>query len=288
MAEKTSKRKAKPTPKPKAPSKQIKANIASLGAYTSNDPTLEVFNQLIKLKYEDRSITQIRTAKAAQNLIKTDNLKEFRKKFANIVKLDTKNLRKKQAVRDVKNRAEKEETDKKVREIERVVYKPNLITRKQETEAPSYEVEYKRDYTNFTEAWEAGNKSLIRMIERHITKKPNIKIYVGLKYQVVKTTIDADNEDPDTVEAVQSPPKKGACKTSAVSIYNAVSVKPSINSLKGELEHKFQKSLEQLTGSNWSIKRFDSLFAVAHTLPAARKGGSYLETPVQFANPKCG
>ena len=87
---------------------------------------------------------------------------------------------------------------------------------------------------------------------------------------MVKTTIDVNGEDPDTVEAVQGPAKKGICMTKPVSIYNAASVIPSIKSLKEELEHKFMKSLEQLTGSNWSIKRFDSLFAVAHTLPAAR------------------
>ncbi len=51
---------------------------------------------------------------------------------------------------------------------------------------------------------------------------------------------------------------------------------------------KFQKSLESLTGSSWSLKRFDSLFAVTHTLVAARKGGSYLATPPQLAHPKCG
>ena len=179
MTQKNVKAKSKTIPKPKAPSKKIKSNIESLNAYTSNDPMLEVFSKLIKLKYEDRSITQIRTAKAAQELIKADNIKEFRNQFSNIVKLDTKSQGKKQAQRDVKSRAEKEETDKKVREIERVVYKPNLITRKQETEAPSYEVEYKRDYTNFTEAWEAGSKSLIRMIERHITRSRTLRYTWG-------------------------------------------------------------------------------------------------------------
>ena len=120
-----------------------------------------------------------------------------------------------------------------------------------------------------------------------MAKKPNIKIYLGYKYQVTKISIDVNGEDPDAVEEVKGPAKKGSCMTKPVNIYNVASVKANVKALKEELEHKFMKSLQSLSGSNWSIKRFDSMYAVAHTLSAAR-GGSYLPTPAKLSNPKCG
>ena len=120
------------------------------------------------------------------------------------------------------------------------------------------------------------------MIEKHMAKKRNIKIYIGFKYQVTKISIDVNGEDPDAVEEVKGPAKKGICMRRSVNIYNAASVKANVKALKEELEHKFMKSLESLSGSNWSINRFDSLYAVAHTLSAAR-GGSYL--PRQLNSP---
>ncbi len=70
---------------------------------------------------------------------------------------------------------------------------------------------------------------MIKMIEKHMEKKPNIKINLGLKYTVVKITIDATNPDPLTAEEAESEPLKGVCNTKAVSIYNTASVKPSVN-----------------------------------------------------------
>ena len=46
-------------------------------------------------------------------------------------------------------------------------------------------------------------------------------------------------------------------------------------------------SLDKLVGSGWSIKRFDTMFVIAHTNKTAR-GSSYIETPAKFSNPKCG
>ena len=68
MTEKPQKRKSTKPQKAKPPSKKLKANIASLEEWSSKDPFIEVFNQLIISNYKDRTIAQKRTAKAAQNL----------------------------------------------------------------------------------------------------------------------------------------------------------------------------------------------------------------------------
>ncbi len=162
MSEKPQERKSPKPSKAKPPSKKLKADIASLDEWKSKDPILEVFNSLIKLNFKDRTIAQIRTAKAAQDLLKSDDLNKFRKKYANIIKLPTKKQGKKQTKKEERNRIETEETAKKVKTIEREVFRPRFTTRNQETEAPSYEAEYKRNYTNFDEAWEAGKNHSLR------------------------------------------------------------------------------------------------------------------------------
>ena len=78
-------------------------------------------------------------------------------------------------------------------------------------------------------------------------KKQNIKIYLGYKYQVTKISIHANGPDPDEVEKVSGPAKKGICMTKPVNIYNVASVKANVKALKEELEHKFMKSLESLS-----------------------------------------
>ena len=137
MSEKPQKRKSTNPPKAKPLSKKIKANIASLEEWSSKDPFIEVFNQLIISNYKDRTIAQKRTATAAQDLLKSNDLNKFRKKYKHIVTLAKKKTGKKQAKTEERNRIETEETDKKVRAVERVVLKPRLTTRKQDTEAPS-------------------------------------------------------------------------------------------------------------------------------------------------------
>ena len=58
MSGKPTKRKSADPPKAKPPSKKLKASIASLEEWSSKDPFIEVFNQLIISNYKDRTIAQ--------------------------------------------------------------------------------------------------------------------------------------------------------------------------------------------------------------------------------------
>ncbi len=89
--------------------------------------------------------------------------------------------------RDAKYQVEKEKMDKEVRGIEKVIFKPKLKTTNGKTEAPTYEVEFVRDYKNIMEAWNAGEKKLIQLTEAHMKTKPNIKLALGCTFQVQKT-----------------------------------------------------------------------------------------------------
>ena len=117
--------------------------------------------------------------------------------------------------------------------------------------------------------------------------KPNIKLTLGCSFQVVNTKIKADNEDPDTVEEEVVDVQRTIYETKPVQLYNAESVKPTIKNLKAQMQNGFNKALDKMKGSGWSVKRIDTLFAVTHTLKAAR-GSSYIITPAKWRNPKCG
>ena len=69
------------------------------------------------------------------------------------------------AKRQTKNQKETEEMDQLVRGVEREVFRPKTKITHGETEAPTYEVEFLRDYRNIEEAWNAGVKKIIKMTE---------------------------------------------------------------------------------------------------------------------------
>ncbi len=85
--------------------------------------------------------------------------------------------------------------DKTVRGVEREVFRPKIKTKDGGTEAPTYEVEFIRDYRNVLEAWEAGEKKLIQMTEKNMKNKPNIRLALGCSFQDHQPKINADNED---------------------------------------------------------------------------------------------
>ena len=280
-------RKSPSSPQKAKPTKQFKANMVALDAYSSTIALNETLMSTVKELYKTRDITNIKTATRAMDLLKSNELNKFKKNFADISKLATTKSGKTKAKRETKYQAEKEIMDKEVRGVEREVFKPKLKTSNGETEAPTYEVEFLRDYTNIGEAWDAGVKKLTQMTETHMKKKKNIRLALGGKFQVVKLEIDATNDDPDTVEEVATASESRLFQIRNVQIYNIESVKPTIKNLKSDFEAGFQRSLNKLVGSGWTVKRVDSIFAITHTLKAAR-GSSYLPTPARYAHPKCG
>ena len=63
--------------------------------------------------------------------------------------------------------------------VDRKVHKPNINTKNWESEAPSSEMVFKRDFEQFDEAWKAGYELLHNSVEQHMTKKqPNLELYI--------------------------------------------------------------------------------------------------------------
>ena len=201
-------RKSPSSPQTAKPTKQFKANMAALDAYSSTNALNDALMSTVKEMYKTRDIRHIKTAMAAKTLLENNEMNKFTKNFGSITKQVSNKTAKAAAKRETKYQAEKEEMDKTVRGVERVVLKPKLKTKDKGTEAPTYEVEFVKDYRNFEEALEAGVKKLIKLTEEHMKAKPNIKFSLGASYQIKKMQINPNNEDADTVEEVEVDTKR--------------------------------------------------------------------------------
>ena len=118
--------------------------------------------------------------------------------------------------------------------------------------------------------------------------KSNIKLIIGVHYTVLKQVVDDEDDEPNeiTLEEVGET-VLGTATTGAVTVYNIESVKPTARGFKTTARRQVYKIFREPNGSNWSVKRFESLFAAAHTLKESR-GSYYIPTPLRYAAPKCG
>ena len=162
----------------KKPTAQFKRNVVSLDRYSSTNALNQTLMTLIKSQYENRDITNIKTAKSALDLLESNDLSKFQRKFATMVKAIPIKQTKQKARKEVKTKKPDEELAKVVKVAERRVYRPNIKTKHWESESPSSEVVFKKDFTLFDEAWKAGYPLLVKIVIAHMEQKhPNVKLY---------------------------------------------------------------------------------------------------------------
>jgi hypothetical protein len=105
------------------------------------------------------------------------------------------------AKRDTKTAALDVQIAETVTQVDRAVHRPNIKTKNWETEAPSSEIIFKKKLTSFEEAWKAGSRLLISAVQQHMTKKqPNLKLYIGIQYTVIKQAVDHEDQDPEDLK----------------------------------------------------------------------------------------
>jgi hypothetical protein len=240
---------------------------------------------IIKKLYSDRQIQNIGTAVLAMESLKKKDFNEFGKRYEDILNKIPGKQAKTTKIRETKAAA----MDAKISDVVKVIERPNVQTKNWETEAPSSEIIFKKTIKNFEQAWKTGKNLLIKAVEHHMTEKqPNMKLFIGIQYNVIKQKIDDEDEDPDDIYLVRVGKERVVvAKTKHVNVYNVGSIRQTILNLKNELETKFWNGLENQVGSNWAIDKITKLFAHTHTLKT-KKGSSYIPTPARFAAPKCG
>mgnify|MGYP000332252344 FL=1 len=95
-------RKSPSSPQKAKPTKQFKANMAALDAYSSTIALNETLLSTVKELYKTRDITNIKTATRAMDLLKSNDLNKFKKNFANNSQLGSKKTGENKAKRENK------------------------------------------------------------------------------------------------------------------------------------------------------------------------------------------
>ncbi len=146
---------------------------------------------LVQTLYKSRDIRNIKTATNALDILtKEKNIKKFQTKFKSITKLINKKSEKQATIKAIKH----EKVKDKIKEVEEVVYRPSVKIEHRESEAPFYELKFKRQICDFHEAWNAGVKLLTKVAAKHMeTNKKSAKIIVGMELIIIKQRIADDD-----------------------------------------------------------------------------------------------
>ena len=130
--------------------------------------------------------------------LKANDLNEVTRKFAKIAMTIPIKHAKKKATQDKKNHIIDDKLAEIISKVDEKIHRPGIRTKNWESEAPSTEIRFKRNYKDFHDAWAEGSKLLIKAVSAHLTKKqPNLRLFIGIEYTVIKQTIDYDDQDPD-------------------------------------------------------------------------------------------
>jgi hypothetical protein len=171
-----------------------------LNEYSSTNSKAQIFMTLIKQQYKSRDITNNKTAVSAMNSLKANEFNEFKRKYADIAMTIPIKQAKKTAAREKKEKVIDDNLAEAVIKLDNKIHRPGITTKNWESEAPSVEINFKRDYKDFNDAWAAGSKLLIKEVSAHLTKKqPNMKVYIGISYTVIKQSIDYEDQDPEEI-----------------------------------------------------------------------------------------
>jgi hypothetical protein len=199
------------------------------------EPTNSAFRNrqitLVKDLYEKDKITSVKKAMALIKLVKENKMEEF----AN--KLD-------EAENKASDRAEKRKIGPELlntKETKRTI----IRLKNKATELPTLEVELKDEHTSFNTAWTAAYKKLIRMAEKSLDIKRNIKIVIGIDVVIKKP----DAED-----------KSVHAHTFPINIYAKEDIAKIIKEQKDELEKRLQIRITHQEGTGWVISKIKGLF----------------------------
>ena len=151
----------------------------------------------------------------------------------------------------------------------------SVITKNNKSELPTVTVKFSKTITTFDDAWTRGKPQILNKLSTRLTERANLKVVIGMEVVASKPT-------PEGKETTTVYPK-----TRPIPIYSIEQARQILEDYKDTLEDTVIETIEKLIGSNWTVEQFVSMFIVMYSQKPAR-GSSYIETPTQFKNPKCG
>jgi hypothetical protein len=256
--------------KPKAKTRQ--ENIQLLNEF--EDTPNASRNILISTVKQMYSRGSIRTYKEAETLIKLaqeNKMDDFDEKYNKIEAAANIKLAKQQA-----KVIKQEEAEEKLTITEKNLSRYIVRVKNKKSELPTFELDFKNEYTDFNAAWKSGVLRLIKLAENRLEEKPNIKIVVGVEVIIIKP--GQEEEDKEATIHAHTMPE---------SVYSKEGAAPMIRSKKADLQKRLQARIDHQAGSGWAVKKIKSLFLTTYTQTPSR-GSSYIPTPEALCNPKLG
>ena len=203
--------------KPRAKTRQENLQLLNTFEDTPN-ASRNILISTVKQMYSRGSI---RTYKEAETLIKfaQDNkMDEFDKRYNKIETVANAKLAKQQA-KEIKQEAAEEKLTITEKSLSRYIVR----VKNKKSELPTFELDFKNEYTDFNTAWKSGVVRLIKLAESRIEEKPNIKIVVGVEVIIIKP----GQEEEDKEATIHS-------HTMPESVYSKEGVAPMIRSKKAD------------------------------------------------------
>ena len=252
-------------------SKRRESNMKKLEEYELTDSASK--NALIssvKVMYQRGGIPRITTATSLIKLVQNDKMKQFEKRFGELTNKETATQAEEQ-----KSKVNNEQKSESITITKKSYSRNKIFIKGKTSELPTFEIEFSKTHISFSSAWKAALPSLIRLAEKKLTEKQNIKLVIGSTVLISKPVED---EEQETLIHSHTMPQAA---------YSEQGVATIIKGMKTELEKRIQTRIEKQQGSGWSVKRFKNMFITTYTQTPSR-GSSYIPTPECFKNPKFG
>ena len=228
----------------------------------------------VKQMYQTGAIRRVDQAEGMLKLLQNNQMKEFKKRFDKVEIAQNTKVAAQQAKEVIKHTS----TDMNPKPVEKESTKHIYRVKNKSTELPTFELEFKKEYTVFSAAWQDGVERLVKMArDRLQEKKRNIKLVVGVEV-IISKPADGEGEPKEMTIHAHTMPE---------SVFNDDDVAKYIRGKKVDLEQRMQTRIEHQAGSGWSVKRIKGLFITTYTQTPSR-GSSHIPTPPALNNSKFG
>ena len=242
-------------------------NLKILDEYeTTPSASRNILMSNVKQMYEKGTIRRFDHAEGLMKLLQNNKMNDFDTRFSKIEKAENTKMAKQQAKHIVKTI--EDDSSNQQKHIIRIKNK--------KSELPTFELEFKQEYTVFDAAWHDGVDALIKMAKDKIMEKKNIKIVVGVEVIIAKPVVGGE-EQTKTIHAHTMPE----------SVYNDDDVAKTIKGKKVDLHERLDSRIEHQAGSGWTVKKINGLFITTYTQTPSR-GSSHIPTPSTLNNSKFG
>ena len=156
----------------------------------------------VKQMYQTGAIRRVDQAEGMLKLLQNNQMKEFKKRFDKVEIAQNTKVAAQQAKEVIKHTS----VDVNPKPVEKESTKHIYRVKNKSTELPTFELEFKKEYTVFNAAWHDGVERLVKMArDRLQEKKRNIKLVVGVEVIISKPS-DGDHEPKEmTIHAHTMP-----------------------------------------------------------------------------------